>query len=125
MALSRAPGSSDSILASVCRIRGRKRRWSCVRLTRVEYELTLTAAMRISTNVRAMIRCNMAHSVMLYEQHILSEKERSALLGIEESGLVGRGPRRKEAASIVRMNYAAEPLYPSGNTSAVFCEANR
>ncbi|MCW5604813.1 MAG: hypothetical protein KIT18_09750, partial [Burkholderiales bacterium] len=32
-------------------------------------------------NVRAMIRCNMAHVVMLHEQRIISKREASRILG--------------------------------------------
>jgi argininosuccinate lyase len=32
-------------------------------------------------NVRAMVRCNMAHTAMLYEQRILTKKEAAAILG--------------------------------------------
>ena len=32
-------------------------------------------------NVRAMVRCNMAHTAMLYEQRILTKKEAGAILG--------------------------------------------
>src|SRR5690349_15720537 len=32
-------------------------------------------------NVRAMVRCNMAHTAMLYEQRVLTKKEAAAILG--------------------------------------------